>query len=87
MSKIIEYAVGDIVVFKQLIGHYGRGKGCVRGPSIRHFIGQMGQVTRISPGAILYPYTVSMTRTTKNGNKITKSYRLMASEMEPLFTL
>lgn len=87
MSKQYKYTVGDIVVFKQVIGHYGSAKGCARNIDLLHYQGEMGKVDRIYPAAREYPYQITLYRTTINGIEIKQTYRLIEAELEPLFVV
>lgn len=74
-----EYHEGDIVLFKKIVGHYSSSKGSVRGARLKQCVGLTGEVIFVYPGARLYPYAVKFSNN--------RSYRMMAEELEPLFTI
>lgn len=92
MARQRELNVGDLITFKGVVGHVGNSDGSVRKPSLRKYVGEMGEIVRISSTAFLYPYTVKFKNKRSDGSKINRychtefvTYRLMETEVEALF--
>jgi hypothetical protein len=89
--KILKYNIGDIVRLKKIVGHYGSGKGCVRGASLARCVGHLGIIrstyTSSNRGYNYYvQFDIPYKRPNKKGEKSRLMFfYLMEQELDPLF--
>lgn len=84
-KKQYKYSVGDIVVFKHIVGYWGSGKGVSRDQTFPFFEGEMGEIKSIYPGK--YPYFVEFSHKNKLGKPLRGVFSMLEDELEPVFTV